>query len=248
MPADDLPVEAARRSISAPNSPEEAVSVRLDARRQAVKDGLTHLLRLGGDQREDWLDRRQPPPDERANWWRYLLLVIDRQLGGRPDRQAAWVDLKLWLLCQGSARGILTPIEIAEKTAYFVAGLRPAGSELAVVLPSADDVVQACLVPLPSIFAPSRRPGRHLAALSSSAVGSATASSSALRCTTLDHRSVRANLAGHGTRRHPGRSRPCGRAQRASGPARTRPRTDAPLQAGEDSDQRRSAAPGRGPG
>ncbi|MGI5489553.1 hypothetical protein [Microtetraspora malaysiensis] len=127
----------------------DSVSVRLDAQRQAVQDGLTRLLRLGGDQREDWLDRRQPPPDGRANWWLYLLLVIDRQIGGRPDRQAAWVDLKLWLLRQGSARGIFTPIEIAEKTAYFVAGLRPAGSESAVVLPSADDVVRACLDAIP---------------------------------------------------------------------------------------------------
>ncbi|WP_433414419.1 hypothetical protein ACQP1V_34085 [Microtetraspora malaysiensis] len=50
---------------------------------------------------------------------------------------------------QGSARGIFTPIEIAEKTAYFVAGLRPAGNELTAVLPSADDVVQACLDAIP---------------------------------------------------------------------------------------------------
>ncbi len=80
--------------------------------------------------------------------------------------------------------------------------------------------VPACrhseLVPLSSIFAPSRRPGRHLAALTPHprkalarsdfprgpglpAVGSATASSSASRRTTLHHRSVRANLAGYGT-------------------------------------------------
>ena len=53
-------------------------------RRQAVKDGPTHLLRLGDADRSAWLDRRQPSPEERANRWLYLLLVIDGQLAGQP--------------------------------------------------------------------------------------------------------------------------------------------------------------------
>jgi hypothetical protein len=117
-------------------------------RRQAVKDGLFHLLRLDEHQRGRWLDRRQPAPNERANWWLYLLLVIDQQLDGQSSRQADWAELKLWLLRQGRARAVFTEAASAEKLAYFAMNMRRAGINLA-VLPSADEIVRACLDALP---------------------------------------------------------------------------------------------------
>jgi hypothetical protein len=121
----------------------------LGAQRQAIKDGLTHLLRLDEDQRRDWLDRRQPASSDRVNWWLYLLLVIDQQLRHQPHRRADWVKLKLWLLRQGQARDVFTPAAIAEKLAYFLLDLRRTAVDLAELLPSADDVVRACLDAIP---------------------------------------------------------------------------------------------------
>ncbi|WP_156313252.1 hypothetical protein [Micromonospora sp. HK10] len=94
-------------SISAPHLPETVSAAGLGEQRQAIKDGLTHLLRLGHSQRRDWLDRRQPAPRERVNWWLHLLLVIDQQLRHQPSRRPDWVALKLWLLHQGQALGCL---------------------------------------------------------------------------------------------------------------------------------------------
>ncbi|NYF60072.1 hypothetical protein [Micromonospora purpureochromogenes] len=136
-------------SISAPHPRETVCAAGLGAQRQAIKDGLTHLLRLGDDQRRDWLDRRQPVPSERVNWWLYVLLVIDQQLRHQPRRRADWVELKLWLLRQGQARGVFTRAESAEKMAYFVADMRRTWAELPELLPSADDVVRACLDAIP---------------------------------------------------------------------------------------------------
>jgi hypothetical protein len=135
-------------SISAPHPPELVAAGRLGGQRQAVKDGLVHLLQLDEHQRRQWLDRRQPAPHERANWWLYLLLVIDQHLGDQSGRRADWAELKLWLLRQGRARAVFTEAESAEKLAYFAADMRRAGVELA-VLPSADDIVRACLDAFP---------------------------------------------------------------------------------------------------
>jgi hypothetical protein len=117
-------------------------------RRQVVKDGLVHLLRFDEHQRGRWLDSRQPAPNERANWWLYLLLVIDQQLDGQSSRHADWAELKLWLLRQGQARAVFTEAERAEQLAYFTMNIRRAGIHLA-VLPSADEIVRACLDALP---------------------------------------------------------------------------------------------------
>jgi hypothetical protein len=135
-------------SIAAPRRTETVAATELGVRHQAVKDGLTHLLRLGDAERVTWLDRRQSPPDERVNWWLHLLLVIDAQLGDQPAARPDWVALKLWLLPQAHTRAIFTPAESAMKVAYFVAQLRRAGHDLPVV-PSADEVVRACLEAIP---------------------------------------------------------------------------------------------------
>lgn len=136
-------------SISASHPPELVAARRLGGQRQAVKDGLVvHLLQLDEHQRRQWLDRRQPAPRERANWWLYLLLVIDQHLGNQSGRRTDWAELKLWLLRQGQARAVFSEAESAEKLAYFAAGMRRSGVELA-VLPSADDIVRACLDAIP---------------------------------------------------------------------------------------------------
>jgi hypothetical protein len=107
---------------------------------------------LAGDrlqhQRRQWLDRRQPAPDERVNWWLYLLLVIDQQLRDQSGRRTDWAELKLWLLRQGQAQAVFNEADSAEKLAYFTSDIRRAGVELA-VLPSADDIVRACLDTIP---------------------------------------------------------------------------------------------------
>ncbi|MCW3818485.1 hypothetical protein ONA91_28990 [Micromonospora sp. DR5-3] len=135
-------------SISAPHPPELVAARRLGGQRQSVKDGLLHLLQLDEHHRRTWLDRRQPAPCERTNWWLYLLLVIDQHLGDQSGRRADWAELKLWLLRQGRARAVFSEAVSAENLAYFAAGMRRAGIELA-VLPSADDIVRACLDAIP---------------------------------------------------------------------------------------------------
>ncbi len=110
-------------------------------RRQAVEDGLVDLLRFDEHRRGRWLDRRQPAPNERVNWWLYLRLVIDQQLDGQSSRQADWAELELWLLRQGQARAVFTEAESAEQLAYFKMKMRRAGINLA-VQPSADEIVR----------------------------------------------------------------------------------------------------------
>jgi hypothetical protein len=135
-------------SISAPHPLELVAAGRLGERPQAVKDRLVHLLQLDEQQRWQWLDRRQPAPQDRASWWLSLLLVIDQHLGDQSGRREDWVELKLWLLRQGRVRAVFTEAESAEKLAYFAGDMRRSGVE-SVVLPSADDIVRACLDALP---------------------------------------------------------------------------------------------------
>ena len=57
--------------------------------------------------------------------------------------------MKLWLLRQGRSRAVFTPAECAMKIAYFAADVRRTAPHLAVALPSADEVVRACLEAAP---------------------------------------------------------------------------------------------------
>jgi hypothetical protein len=108
---------------------------------------LDQLLRSGEDARRRWLDHRQPGPPE-ANWWLYLLLLIDERWEHRPAERPAWAQLKIWLLGQAGLRSALGKGEVAERTAYYVAQMRDAGLA-ALSLPSADIVVRACLDAIP---------------------------------------------------------------------------------------------------
>lgn len=117
-------------------------------RDEMVRGGeLDQLLRSDEDARRRWLDRRQPAPPE-ANWWLYLLLLIDERWAHRPAERPAWAQLKIRLLGQAGRRSALGQAEVAERTAYYVAQMRDAGM-VASSLPAADTVVRACLDAIP---------------------------------------------------------------------------------------------------
>ncbi|MCO8271095.1 hypothetical protein M1L60_10870 [Actinoplanes sp. TRM 88003] len=110
-------------------------------RDETVDGGELEQL-LQGDQhaRRRWLDRR--PQD--ANWWLYLLLLIEAEEAQHPE----WAELTVWVLAEAGRRSVLDRAEIAERTAYYVARLREAGTP-PMGLPSADAVVRACLDAIP---------------------------------------------------------------------------------------------------
>jgi hypothetical protein len=108
-------------------------------------DGLAYLLRLDPASREEWLDRHQPASRDRVNWWLYLLLLIGSQVAGQPAQHREWVQLSLWLLDVGHVRGVLTDAHYAERRAYFALDMRRTAA-IDADLPSADDIVRACLL------------------------------------------------------------------------------------------------------
>jgi hypothetical protein len=107
-------------------------------------DGLAYLLRLDPASREEWLDRHQPAPEERVNWWLYMLLGIGFQIADQPAQHREWVQLSVWLLDAGHIRGVLTDAHGAEKLAYFALDMRRKAA-IDADLPSADDIVRSCL-------------------------------------------------------------------------------------------------------
>jgi hypothetical protein len=129
-------------------------------------DGLACLLRLDPASREEWLDRHQPGSAERVNCWLYLLLVIGSQIGGQPAQHREWVRLSLWLLDVGHVRGVLTDAHYAEKRAYFALDMRRTAA-IDADLPSADDIVRACLraIQLTPEQAAIRQAGQDLASI-----------------------------------------------------------------------------------
>jgi hypothetical protein len=135
-------------ALHAPVRAQPAAGTAMSARRQSVRDGLEHLLRLPGDEREAWLDRRQPPALDRVNWWLSLLAGIDARIRDRPAPDPGWASLRLWLAARGHARGVLGTVRYTEDLAYFTARMRQAGAALA-CLPSPDDIARACLAAIP---------------------------------------------------------------------------------------------------
>jgi len=129
-------------------------------------DGLAYLLRLDPASREAWLDRHQPASEERVNWWLYLLLAIGFQIAGQPAQHREWVQLGLWLLDVGHVRGVLTDAHYAEKRAYFALDMRRKAA-IDADLPSADDIVRACLqaIQLTPEDAAIRQAGQDLAGI-----------------------------------------------------------------------------------
>jgi hypothetical protein len=131
-------------AIHAPHTAATVAADHMRGRRQSVRDGLEHLVRLDEAGRLAWLDRREPVPAERVNWWLYLMLVIDDRLQNQPAAHPQWVDLRIWLMRQALARGLFSRTRHAADMAYFVRGMRLA-QVTSPGLPSADDVVRACL-------------------------------------------------------------------------------------------------------
>jgi hypothetical protein len=132
-------------AIHAPHTAATVAADQLRGKHQSVRDGLEHVLRLDDAGRQAWLDRREPVPADRLNWWLYLFVVIDGRLRDHPfGPRPEWVDLRIWLMRQAVARGIFSRTRHAGDMAYFVRGMRLA-QVASPGLPSADDVVRACL-------------------------------------------------------------------------------------------------------
>jgi hypothetical protein len=135
-------------AIHAPHTAATVAADKLRGDRQSIRDGLEHLLRLDDTGRQAWLDRSQPVAAERLSWWLYLMVVIDSRLRDQPAGQADWIGLRVWLMRQALARGVFSPVRYAAHMACFVLDMRIAGAA-SPELPSADDVVRACLDGVP---------------------------------------------------------------------------------------------------
>jgi hypothetical protein len=135
-------------AIHAPHTVATVAADKMRAQHQSVRDGLQHLLRLGEDARHEWLNRRQPGPADRVTWWLYLMVVIDGRIRDQPAARPEWIDLRLWLAREAEARGVFSRARHAGDTAYFVLDMRHA-RVASRSLPSADDVVRACLDAIP---------------------------------------------------------------------------------------------------
>jgi hypothetical protein len=77
-----------------------------------------------------------------------------------------WVQLSLWLLDAGRVRAVLTDAHYAEKRAYFALDMRCTAA-IDADLPSADDIVRACLqaIQLAPEQAAIRQAGQDLASI-----------------------------------------------------------------------------------
>jgi hypothetical protein len=135
-------------AIHAPHTVATVAADKMRDRRQSIRDGLEHLLRLDGAGRQEWLDRHQPGPADRVNWWLYLMVVIDGRLRDQPATRPDWIDLRLWLAREATARGVFSRAQHAGDMAYFVLAMRYERTA-SPSLPSADDVVRACLDAIP---------------------------------------------------------------------------------------------------
>src|SRR4051812_4716100 len=106
MPRDGSSPDAARGK---PNEDAFLILVMRGGTVGAVRDAmvpggeLDHLLRSDEDARRRWLDHRQPTLSE-ANWWLYLLVLIDERWEHRPTERPAWAQLKIWPLDQAGRR------------------------------------------------------------------------------------------------------------------------------------------------
>ena len=118
----------------------------------SMGDSARHLVKLADDERARWAERRQPEPGERTNWWLGLFENCLVRIRGRADARAEWAQLALWVIRHSEASGAFTRVEAAQRLARLVAELRMRAitDELAGILPSADEVVRACLDALPA--------------------------------------------------------------------------------------------------
>ncbi|MFB9907565.1 hypothetical protein [Allokutzneria oryzae] len=86
-------------------------------------------------------------PPERVTRWAQLLEQVDSRIRERAEGRVDWVRLKINLIRKGRAMEVYSAADAAVRTATFVAELHRQGiaREVAEVLPSADELVRACL-------------------------------------------------------------------------------------------------------
>jgi hypothetical protein len=135
-------------AIQCPHTQVAVAGDKLRTQWRSMRDGLEHLLRLDDSRRRAWLDRSQPGPAMRVNWWLYLMVVIDGRLRDQPASRPGWIDLRVWLMREAVARGVFTPARYAGDMASFALTMRRARAA-SPSLPSADDVVRGCLEAIP---------------------------------------------------------------------------------------------------
>jgi hypothetical protein len=131
-----------------------AALLRAPGQRRRALARLDHVLHLDEPARTGWLRRHRPDPADRdRNWWLYYLEMIDSRLAEQPDRLGALIALKLWLLDQGQAQGSFDPMDTAMRRAWSVTMLHsrhaPLPAEVRALLPTAEDLVKACLDAIP---------------------------------------------------------------------------------------------------
>jgi hypothetical protein len=150
-------------AIHAPHTAAAVAADKMRSQYRSLRDDLRHLLRLSDADRRAWLDRCQSSGADRENWWHYLMVVIDSRLRDQPADQPGWIDLRVWLTREAMARSIFSPVRYAGDMAYFVLAMRWAQAA-SPSLPSADDVVRACLdaIPVPPEQAVGRDDDGHL--------------------------------------------------------------------------------------
>lgn len=117
-----------------------------------LAQALENLATAPESERLRWLDRLEPAPADRTNWWLRLLLLIDSRIERQPERRSDWILLYSWALQQACQRGALSAEETAIRMSYFVSQQHQReGADAAVLalLPSRDQVVRDCLALIP---------------------------------------------------------------------------------------------------
>lgn len=121
---------------------------------------IRHLLQASEQRRSAWIDRHRPDPQDAANWWLRLFLQIEQVIHNRADQRVPTTFLYLWAVRRSQEEGTFTAAETAIRVAAFSSSLRFHGyaSDLAEVLPPADQIVRDCLSALPLTLDQARTP------------------------------------------------------------------------------------------
>jgi hypothetical protein len=120
--------------------------------RSSTAERLRYLRGLPAPERLRWIERHRPThAASRPNWWLMHLQGVDGFLYRQPAQLAQWVELKLWLIEQSQTDGTFTAHDTALRRAQFIGELHIRCVPLPPVagLPTADELVRACLDAIP---------------------------------------------------------------------------------------------------